>query len=70
MVPSDAPPSVPVFLIHEATFNDDRASDAVTKRHSTVGEAARVGAALRDALAGEPARAHLASVILTHFSQR
>jgi ribonuclease BN (tRNA processing enzyme) len=35
---------VPVLVLHEATFNDDRAADAVKKRHSTVGEALGVAA--------------------------
>ncbi|TYZ60702.1 hypothetical protein PybrP1_004719 [[Pythium] brassicae (nom. inval.)] len=47
------------LLIHEATFDDALASDAVSKRHSTVGEALEVARQMR-------AR----EVVLTHFSQR
>ena len=46
-------------LIHEATFDDDKADEAVLKRHSTTGEAlevARKMGAFR--------------LVLTHFSQR
>lgn len=46
-------------LIHEATFEDDKAAEAISKRHSTMGEAALVGQAM-DAY----------RVIFTHFSQR
>ena len=46
-------------LIHEATFGDNMARDAVEKSHSTVGEAVGVGAAMG---------AHV--TLLTHFSQR
>jgi ribonuclease Z len=47
------------ILIHEATFEDDKLHEAVAKRHSTLGEALDVGAAMG---------AH--RVVLTHFSQR
>jgi ribonuclease Z len=47
-------------LVHEATFDDDRAEDARRKRHSTVGEALRVA---RDMQVKD-------LVLLTHFSQR
>ena len=46
-------------MIHEATFEDDLADHAVSKRHSTSGEAL--------AVAGEAAAE---CTILTHFSQR
>lgn len=46
-------------LIHEATFDDDKAEDAMAKKHSTIGDALGVGAAMR-------AR----RLLLTHFSQR
>ncbi|KAJ9667221.1 hypothetical protein H2201_002742 [Coniosporium apollinis] len=46
-------------LIHEATFDDELAGDAVAKQHSTTSEALGVGAAM-----GAKA------VVLTHFSQR
>ncbi|KAF1986841.1 hypothetical protein K402DRAFT_314020, partial [Aulographum hederae CBS 113979] len=46
-------------LIHEATFDDDMQGDARAKKHSTTGEALKVGMAMR-------AR----TVVLTHFSQR
>lgn len=47
------------LLVHEATFDDALADDAVAKRHSTVGEALAVARQMR-------AR----DVVLTHFSQR
>jgi ribonuclease Z len=47
------------LLIHEATFDDSLAADAISKKHSTVTEAFNVGRAMR---------AHY--VVLTHFSQR
>ena len=47
------------LLIHEATFADDRADDAVTKRHSTAGGALQAAESM-----------HAWRVILTHFSQR
>lgn len=46
-------------LIHEATFEDDKVGDAMAKKHSTIGEALGVGAAMR-----------AKRVVLTHFSQR
>ena len=46
-------------LVHEATFDDSMAEQAVKKRHSTVGEAMQAGRAMRADL-----------VLLTHFSQR
>ena len=46
-------------LVHEATFEDGMEEDAVKKRHSTVGEAVKVGT---DAGAYR--------TVLTHFSQR
>ena len=47
------------MLVHEATFEDGMEEDAVKKRHSTVGEAVKVGT---DAGAYR--------TVLTHFSQR
>jgi len=47
------------LLIHEATFDDTRASDALCKRHCTTSEALEVGRRIR-------AR----HIVLTHFSQR
>ncbi|VFQ66689.1 unnamed protein product [Cuscuta campestris] len=47
------------LLIHEATFEDGKASDAIKKEHSTMGEAIQVGA-----------DAGVYRIILTHFSQR
>lgn len=47
------------LLIHEATFDDTMAANAVAKKHCTTKEALKVAANMR-------AR----SVILTHFSQR
>ena len=47
------------LLIHEATFEDDLAEDAVKKRHSTTSEAIQLGV-----------DANCYRVILTHFSQR
>lgn len=47
------------LLIHEATFEDDKADDAANKRHCTVSEAMHVASMMR-------AR----HVVLTHFSQR
>lgn len=46
-------------LVHEATFEDGMEEDAIKKRHSTVGEAVKVG---NDAGAYR--------TVLTHFSQR
>ena len=47
------------LLIHEATFDDEKFEEALSKNHSTIGEAIQVG---RDMKAK-----HL---LLTHFSQR
>jgi ribonuclease BN (tRNA processing enzyme) len=47
------------LLIHEATFNNDRASDAIKKKHSTINEAVTTAIQMN--------AKHL---ILTHFSQR
>eukprot|EP00803_Ostreobium_quekettii_P004091 evm.model.scf_112.2 EVM.evm.TU.scf_112.2 scf_112:6839-12772(+) len=47
------------LLIHEATFEDDLGDEAKAKKHSTTGEAVRVGA-----------EAGAYRTILTHFSQR
>ena len=47
------------LLIHEATFDDDRPTDAVLKRHSTRSEALSVGA-----------RMGAYRTLLTHLSQR
>lgn len=47
------------LLIHEATFDDSMADDAVKKKHSTVGEALEVARQMR-----------AKEVVLTHFSQR
>ncbi|EEP78058.1 predicted protein [Uncinocarpus reesii 1704] len=46
-------------LLHEATFEDDMISDALSKRHSTLSEALMVGKEMRAKM-----------VVLTHFSQR
>lgn len=46
-------------LVHEATFDDELAGDAVAKRHSTTSEAINVGLAMG-----------AKRVLLTHFSQR
>lgn len=47
------------FMVHEATFGDDRAASAAVSGHSTASQAAQVGAAAR-------AR----RLVLTHFSPR
>lgn len=47
------------ILIHEATFEDGMEGEAVLKKHSTVGEALKVGKRMR-----------AKNVLLTHFSQR
>lgn len=47
------------LLIHEATFDDSMADDAVKKKHSTVGEALEIARQMR-----------AQEVVLTHFSQR
>eukprot|EP01042_Synura_sphagnicola_P003717 gene3717-4637_t len=47
------------LLIHEATFADDMAEDAVRKRHSCISEALMMGVKM-----------NAKHVILTHFSQR
>lgn len=47
------------ILVHEATFDDSLAQDAVEKHHSTMGEALEVARAM-----------NVWKVILTHFSQR
>jgi ribonuclease Z len=47
------------LLIHEATFDDELAGDALAKKHSTTGDALRIGKLMR-------AR----RILLTHFSQR
>jgi pimeloyl-ACP methyl ester carboxylesterase len=47
-----------LLLIHEATFGDELAADAASKRHSTTSEAAGVGRAMG-----------AAHTVLTHFSQ-
>ncbi|KAF2143474.1 uncharacterized protein K452DRAFT_357775 [Aplosporella prunicola CBS 121167] len=46
-------------LIHEATFEDDMAGNAVAKKHSTTSEALGIGARMRARM-----------TLLTHFSQR
>lgn len=46
-------------LIHEATFEDDKAIEAFNKRHSTIHEAIGIGQ-----------RMNCKALILTHFSQR
>ncbi|KNC47300.1 zinc phosphodiesterase ELAC protein 2 [Thecamonas trahens ATCC 50062] len=46
-------------LIHEATFEDELAHEAVAKKHATTGEAAGVGADMG-----------ATTVLLNHFSQR
>jgi ribonuclease BN (tRNA processing enzyme) len=50
---------LPTLLIHEATFEDDKSEEAVTKRHSTISEALDVGSKMS-----------AFRVLLTHFSQR
>ncbi|KAN0022731.1 hypothetical protein ACTFIU_005467 [Dictyostelium citrinum] len=45
--------------IHEATFEDEKRNDAISKRHSTVGEALEVGRNMNCNFS-----------LLTHFSQR
>lgn len=47
------------LLIHEATFADELAGDAMKKRHCTVTEAKRIAQQMK-----------AKSVVLTHFSQR
>ena len=47
------------LLIHEATFSDDMAEDALSKKHSTIKEAKAV---FKDAKA--------TALLMTHFSQR
>lgn len=47
------------LLIHEATFEDDKAVEAVAKKHSTIAEAIDVAT-----------RMNASSLIMTHFSQR
>jgi ribonuclease Z len=61
LAPPPHRPPPPALLLHEATFDDTPEGRALAgeKRHSTAGEAARVGA-----LAGA------AAVVLTHFSAR
>ncbi|KAK3065466.1 hypothetical protein LTS18_006177 [Coniosporium uncinatum] len=46
-------------LIHEATFDDELKGEAVAKKHSTTGEALKVGEVMG-----------VKGVVLTHFSQR
>jgi ribonuclease BN (tRNA processing enzyme) len=47
------------LLVHEATFADALASDAITKRHCTISEAIGVGRQM-----------NAQHIVLTHFSQR
>ena len=47
------------LLIHEATFKDGMEDDAVTKHHSTLGEAI-----------GMVGKMNARALVLTHFSQR
>jgi ribonuclease Z len=47
------------LLIHESTFADGMEAEAIVKRHSTVGEALRVGKQM-----------NAKTIVLTHFSQR
>jgi ribonuclease Z len=47
------------ILLHEATFEDDKISEAVHKKHSTINEAVEVARLM-----------HVPHLILTHFSQR
>lgn len=51
--------SAATVLIHEATFGDDHAAEAVEKRHSTVSEAVEVSR-----------RSGAHRTVLTHYSQR
>lgn len=46
-------------LIHEATFDDSLVKEAIRRRHSTTGDAIRIGK-----------RMNAKHLILTHFSQR
>jgi ribonuclease BN (tRNA processing enzyme) len=63
-----------VTLLHEATFTPDKSGDAVRKRHSTTEEARGVAKALSSALKATASSSSsppkLATLILTHFSQR
>ena len=69
-----APPpahTTAVLLIHEATMNDDRAADAVKKRHSTVGEALHIAGEMRARFGTvHGLNVVFAGSVLTHFSQR
>lgn len=47
------------LLIHEATFNDDLGTDAIEKKHSTIGEALNIAVQM-----------NAWKVLLTHFSPR
>ena len=47
------------LLIHEATFADDEMSHAIRKKHSTFGEALKIGAAMQARW-----------ILTTHFSSR
>lgn len=64
-----------VTLLHEATFTPDKSGDAVRKRHSTTEEARGVAKAISSALKAATVSStssppKLATLILTHFSQR
>ena len=61
------PASVGIILVHEATFNGDRADEALRKRHSTVTEALAIACDIARAL---PAGCEMIGTVLTHFSQR
>ena len=66
-----------LFLVHEATFQDDQQEQAVRKKHSTVSEALMVARDIATALSGAkgpsmPSKPPSPSirVLLTHFSSR
>eukprot|EP01132_Coremiostelium_polycephalum_P004248 gene4248-5317_t len=48
-----------LFLIHEATFEDEKKEDAIQKNHSTISEAIEIGKEMKAKW-----------TLLTHFSQR
>ncbi|KAH9268341.1 hypothetical protein BASA84_000255 [Batrachochytrium salamandrivorans] len=47
------------FLLHEATFDDEKLQEAVDRRHCTINEALQIGHAM-----------NADHILLTHFSQR
>jgi ribonuclease BN (tRNA processing enzyme) len=58
------------LLVHEATFEDtfEGRSNAVDKKHSTAGEAIRVGEEMGEGKGNEKGKCH--NIVLTHFSAR